>query len=136
MNQVCGERDASSALAILGLEAAAGEVEVDVVERRARDRDRRDADAFCVERRQDPGQRPAAVLDARDERPRLEQRLLARADALEDPLRLLDPAVLELELDRVALRGRASAPRACPRATTLPRLTIATRCARSSASSR
>ena len=59
-----------------------------------------------------------------------------RADAREHALRVLDRAVLELDVHGVAAQLRASAPSGVPSTTTLPCETIATRSASWSASSR
>ena len=122
--------------AILRAEVAAGEVEVDVVERRPRDGDRRDAD---TRRRRAPRGSPAArARRSRRARRACAPRAPARWARRRSRARAARPRPRRSRARRARRRraARASAPSACPRRSTFPCETIASRSASWSASSR
>ncbi len=100
---------------VLGREVAPCVVEIHVVERRARCRDRLDSEAGGVERREDRRDRLRAVRHARADKPPVDAHIGGAVERTHDLGSLLDAAIRVAELDghelaaqvRLQLLGRA-----------------------------
>ena len=111
-------------------EGPAGVAEVDVVERRAADGDRRDADAGALERREHRRHGGRAAVDAGSERTAVDERLAdARARAVRTEMARSSPSPSTSSTTIASPRSSAFSSSGEPVATTRPWSTIASRLA-------